>query len=67
MVVVVDNHKEVQHSHWVGMHRGMALAHSTFGKVIAKKVDQIFKPPPIFDCFILDACCHCNSHLLQHS
>ncbi|KAL4288532.1 hypothetical protein AHAS_Ahas19G0295600 [Arachis hypogaea] len=67
MVVVVDNHKEVHHSHWIGMHHGMALTHSTFGKVVAKKVDQFLKAPPIFYCSILDACCHCSFHLLQHS
>ncbi|KAL4350543.1 hypothetical protein AHAS_Ahas10G0152500 [Arachis hypogaea] len=45
----------------------MALTHSTFGKVVAKRVDQIPEIAPIFDCSILDACCHCNFHLLQHS
>ncbi|KAL4344694.1 hypothetical protein AHAS_Ahas11G0204000 [Arachis hypogaea] len=64
MVGVVGNHKEVHHSHWIGMHHGMALTHSTFGKVVAKKGDQILEAPPIFDCSILDACCHCSSHFL---
>ncbi|KAL4293523.1 hypothetical protein AHAS_Ahas18G0136600 [Arachis hypogaea] len=67
MMVVVDNHKEVHHNHCLGMHHRMALAHGIFGKVVAKKVDQILEAPHIFDCSILDACCHCNFHLLQYS
>ncbi|KAL4276347.1 hypothetical protein AHAS_Ahas20G0198100 [Arachis hypogaea] len=67
MVVVVDNHKGVYHSHLIGMHLEMALAHSTFGRVVAKRVDQILEASPIFDCSILDACSYCSSHFLRHS
>ncbi|KAL4344252.1 hypothetical protein AHAS_Ahas11G0159800 [Arachis hypogaea] len=55
MVVVVDNHKEVHHNHWIGMHHRMALAHSTLEEVVAKKVDHKHMAPPTFDCSILDA------------
>ncbi|KAL4391316.1 hypothetical protein AHAS_Ahas03G0232900 [Arachis hypogaea] len=66
-VVDVDNYNEVHQSYWIGMYHGMVLAHNTFGKVVAKKVDQILKTSPIFDCSILDACSHYSFHLLQHS
>ncbi|KAL4276737.1 hypothetical protein AHAS_Ahas20G0237100 [Arachis hypogaea] len=67
MVVIVDNHKEVHHNYWIGMHHGMALAHSTLEEIIAMKVDQMLEAPPTFDCPILDGCSHCKSYLLQHS
>ncbi|KAL4287954.1 hypothetical protein AHAS_Ahas19G0237800 [Arachis hypogaea] len=64
---MIDNHKEVYHSHWIGMHLGMVLAHSAMKEVVSKKVDQKHVAPPIFDCPILDASLHCSSHFLQHS
>ncbi|KAL4329752.1 hypothetical protein AHAS_Ahas13G0331500 [Arachis hypogaea] len=67
MVVVVDNHKEVYHSHRIDMHLGMALAYSTLKEVVAKMVDHKLEAPPTFDCPILDANFHCSSHFLQHS
>ncbi|KAL4345063.1 hypothetical protein AHAS_Ahas11G0240900 [Arachis hypogaea] len=67
MVVVVDNHKEVHHSYWIGMHHRMVLAHNPFRKVVAKKGDQILEAPPIIDCSILDTCSHFSFHLLQYS
>ncbi|KAL4394561.1 hypothetical protein AHAS_Ahas02G0164300 [Arachis hypogaea] len=65
MVVVVDNHKEVHHNHWIGIHHGMVLAHSILGKVVAMKVVHKLEAPPTFDCPILDAYPHYNSHFLQ--
>ncbi|KAL4343789.1 hypothetical protein AHAS_Ahas11G0113500 [Arachis hypogaea] len=67
MVVVIDNHKEVHHSHCLGMHHGTALAHSTLEEVVVMKIDHMLEAPPIFDCPILDACSHCSFHFLQHS
>ncbi|KAL4276750.1 hypothetical protein AHAS_Ahas20G0238400 [Arachis hypogaea] len=67
MVVVVDNHKEVHYSHWVGMHHGMVLAHSTLEEVVAMKVDHMLEAPPTFDCSILYAYPHCSFHSLQYS
>ncbi|KAL4371649.1 hypothetical protein AHAS_Ahas06G0186900 [Arachis hypogaea] len=67
MVVVVNNHKEIHHNRWIGMHQGMALVHSALKEVVAMKVDHRHMAPPTFDCPILDACFHCNFHLLQHS
>ncbi|KAL4287149.1 hypothetical protein AHAS_Ahas19G0157300 [Arachis hypogaea] len=66
MVEVVDNHKEVHHSHRVGMHLGMTLAHSKLEEVVAKNVVHKLEAPPTFDCPILDACSHCSFHSLQH-
>jgi len=67
MVVMVDNHKEIHHIHWNGMHHGMVLAHSALEEVVAKRIDHKLVAPPTFDCSILDACSHCIFHLLQHS
>ncbi|KAL4316040.1 hypothetical protein AHAS_Ahas15G0245300 [Arachis hypogaea] len=67
MVGVVNNHKEVHHSHCLGMHHGMTLVHSMLDGVVAKRVYHKHMAPPTFDCPILDASCHCNSHFLQHS
>ncbi|KAL4371560.1 hypothetical protein AHAS_Ahas06G0178000 [Arachis hypogaea] len=67
MMVVVDNHKVVHHSHWIGMHHGMVLAHNTFLEVVAMKIDHMLEALPTFDCSILDAYLHCSFHSLQHS
>ncbi|KAL4299753.1 hypothetical protein AHAS_Ahas17G0132400 [Arachis hypogaea] len=67
IVVVVDNHKEVHHIHWIDMHHGMVHAYSTLEEVVATKIDHMLETPPTFDFSILDACSHCNSHFLQHS
>ncbi|KAL4300180.1 hypothetical protein AHAS_Ahas17G0175100 [Arachis hypogaea] len=67
MVVVVNNHKEVYHNHWIGMHHGMVLVHSILEEVVAMKIDHMLVTPPTFDCFILVAYSHFNSHFLQHS
>ncbi|KAL4356549.1 hypothetical protein AHAS_Ahas09G0097800 [Arachis hypogaea] len=67
IVVVIDNHKEVHHNHWIGLHHGMVLAHSTLVEVVAKRVVHKLGTPPTFDCPIHDACSHCNSHFLQYS
>ncbi|KAL4365082.1 hypothetical protein AHAS_Ahas07G0070500 [Arachis hypogaea] len=58
MVVVVDNHKEIHHNHWIGINHSMVPAHSTLVEVIAMKVDQMHEAPPTFDYFILDAYPH---------
>ncbi|KAL4329060.1 hypothetical protein AHAS_Ahas13G0262300 [Arachis hypogaea] len=65
--MVVDSHKEVYHSHWIDMYHGIVVAHSALEEVVAKKIDHKHIVPPTFNCSILDACCHCNLHLLQHS
>ncbi|KAL4320583.1 hypothetical protein AHAS_Ahas14G0025000 [Arachis hypogaea] len=67
MMIVVDNHNEDHHTHWIGMHLGVVLAHSTLVEVVAMEVDQILGAPPTFGCSFLNACYHCNFHLLQHS
>ncbi|KAL4306611.1 hypothetical protein AHAS_Ahas16G0195600 [Arachis hypogaea] len=61
MVGLVGNYKGVHHIHRLGMHLGMALAHSRLVEVVAKRVDQILVAPPIFD-----ASRHCNLLFLQH-
>ncbi|KAL4287340.1 hypothetical protein AHAS_Ahas19G0176400 [Arachis hypogaea] len=67
MVVVVGRHKEVHHNHRVGMHLGMALAHSKLEEVVAMKIDYMLEAPPTFDCSILVAYPHCSFHSLKHS
>ncbi|KAL4287335.1 hypothetical protein AHAS_Ahas19G0175900 [Arachis hypogaea] len=49
------------------MHHGMALDHSALAEVVAMKIDHMLEAPPTFGCSILDACCHCSSHFLQHN
>ncbi|KAL4344685.1 hypothetical protein AHAS_Ahas11G0203100 [Arachis hypogaea] len=49
------------------MSLGMALGHSMLVEVVAKRVDQIFVAPPIFESPILDAYSHCSFHSLQHN
>ncbi|KAL4396791.1 hypothetical protein AHAS_Ahas01G0127200 [Arachis hypogaea] len=67
MVVVVDNHKEVHHNHWICIHHGMVLAHSMSEEVVAMKAVHKLEAPPTLDCSILDACSQCSFHFLQHS
>ncbi|KAL4293765.1 hypothetical protein AHAS_Ahas18G0160800 [Arachis hypogaea] len=67
MVVVLGNHKESHHSHWIDMHHRMALLHSVLVEVVAKRIDHMHMATPTFDCSILDAFLHCSSHFLQHS
>ena len=67
MVVVLESHKEIHHSHLIGMHHGMALLHSALVGVVAMKIDHMHMAPPTFDYPILDTSLHCNLHFLQHS
>ncbi|KAL4315668.1 hypothetical protein AHAS_Ahas15G0208100 [Arachis hypogaea] len=67
MVIVVDNHNEGHHIHWIDMHLGLDYTYKKPEEVVAKKSDQFLETPPIFDSQILDACCHCSFRFLQHS
>ncbi|KAL4365827.1 hypothetical protein AHAS_Ahas07G0145000 [Arachis hypogaea] len=67
IVLVLESHKKIHHSHWIGMHHRMALAHSALVGVVAKKIGYMHMPPPTFDCSTLDASLYCNLHFLQHS
>ncbi|KAL4329642.1 hypothetical protein AHAS_Ahas13G0320500 [Arachis hypogaea] len=67
IVVVVGSYKEVHHIHYLGMYHGMALARSTFERVVTLEVVHKLEAPPTFDCPNLDACSHCNLQFLQHS
>ena len=67
MVVVLESHKEIHHSHWIDMHHRMALLHSALVEVVAMKIDHIHMAPPTFGYPILDTHSHCSSHFLQHS
>ena len=58
MVVVLESHKEIHHSHWIDMRHRMALLHSAFVEVVAMKIDHIHMAPPTFDCPILDTHSH---------
>ncbi|KAL4381159.1 hypothetical protein AHAS_Ahas04G0105600 [Arachis hypogaea] len=58
MVVVLESHKEIHHSHWVDMHHRMALLHSALVEVVAKKIDHMHMAPPTFECPILDTHSH---------
>ena len=58
MVVVLDSHKEIHYSRWIGMHHGMTLVHSVLVEVVAMKIDDMHMAPPTFEYPILDACCH---------
>ncbi|KAL4391542.1 hypothetical protein AHAS_Ahas03G0255500 [Arachis hypogaea] len=64
MVVVINNQKDAHHSQWIGMHLGMALAHSMLEEVAAKKVVHKLEA---FDSPIHDACSPCSFHSLQHN
>ncbi|KAL4357694.1 hypothetical protein AHAS_Ahas09G0212300 [Arachis hypogaea] len=54
MVVVVDNHKEVHHIHWIDMHLGLNYAHIMPEEVVAMKIVHILEtlPPLIFPSLI---------------
>ncbi|KAL4374298.1 hypothetical protein AHAS_Ahas05G0167800 [Arachis hypogaea] len=67
MVVVLENHKENHHSHWISMHHRMTLLHSALVEVFAMRIDHMHMAPPTFDCPILDMHLHYSSHYLQHS
>ncbi|KAL4357742.1 hypothetical protein AHAS_Ahas09G0217100 [Arachis hypogaea] len=67
MVVVLESHKEIHHSHWVGMHHRMALLHNALVGVVAMRIDHKHMAPPTFGCPILDTSLHCGSYFLQHS
>ncbi|KAL4344703.1 hypothetical protein AHAS_Ahas11G0204900 [Arachis hypogaea] len=53
MVVVLESHKEIHHSHWIDMHHRMVLVHSLLVEVVAIKIDHMYLAPPTFDCPIL--------------
>ncbi|KAL4365133.1 hypothetical protein AHAS_Ahas07G0075600 [Arachis hypogaea] len=67
MVVVLESHKEIHHSHLIGMHHGMALLHSALVEVVAMRIDHKHMAPPTFGYPILDTQYHYSSHHLQHS
>ena len=67
MVVVLESHKGIHHSHWIGMHHRMALLHSALVEVVALRIDHMHMAPPTFDCPILDIHPHYSPHFLQHS
>ncbi|KAL4344076.1 hypothetical protein AHAS_Ahas11G0142200 [Arachis hypogaea] len=54
IVVVLESHKVIHHSHWIDMHHIMALFHSALVEVVAMKIDHMHMAPPTFDCPILD-------------
>ncbi|KAL4306650.1 hypothetical protein AHAS_Ahas16G0199500 [Arachis hypogaea] len=56
MVVVLESHKEIHHSHWIDMHQRKALVHSLLVEVVAMKINHAHMAPPTFDCPILDTC-----------
>ncbi|KAL4391281.1 hypothetical protein AHAS_Ahas03G0229400 [Arachis hypogaea] len=58
MVVALESHKEIHHSHWIDMHQKMALLHSALVGVVAMKIDHMHMAPPTIDCPILDASLH---------
>ncbi|KAL4373188.1 hypothetical protein AHAS_Ahas05G0056800 [Arachis hypogaea] len=66
MVVVLESHKEIHHSHLIGMHHRMALLYSALVEVVAKKIDHMHMAPPTFGCPILDTQLHYCPHFLQH-
>ncbi|KAL4374058.1 hypothetical protein AHAS_Ahas05G0143800 [Arachis hypogaea] len=67
MVVVLENHKEIHHSHLIGMHHRMALLHSALMGVVAMRIDHMHMAPPTFGYPILDTHLHYSPHHLQHS
>ena len=67
MVVVIDNHKEVHHNHWISMHHRMALLHSALVEVVAMKIDHMHMAPPTLGYPILDTHLHYSPHHLQHN
>ncbi|KAL4343848.1 hypothetical protein AHAS_Ahas11G0119400 [Arachis hypogaea] len=67
MVVVLESHKEIHHSHLIGVHHKMALVHSLLVEVVAMKIDHMHMAPPTFGCPIHDTHPHGSPHFLQHS
>ena len=55
---VLENHKEIHHSHLIGMHHRMALLHSALVEVVAMRIDHMHMAPPTFGYPILDAHLH---------
>ncbi|KAL4350324.1 hypothetical protein AHAS_Ahas10G0130600 [Arachis hypogaea] len=55
MVVVLESHKGIHHSHWIDMHQRMALVHSLLVEVVAMKIDHMHMAPPTFGYPSLDA------------
>ncbi|KAL4364631.1 hypothetical protein AHAS_Ahas07G0025400 [Arachis hypogaea] len=58
MVVVLESHKVIHHSHWIDMHHRMALLHSALVGVVAMRIDHKHMVLPTFDCPILDTLLH---------
>ncbi|KAL4356948.1 hypothetical protein AHAS_Ahas09G0137700 [Arachis hypogaea] len=58
MVVVLENHKGIHHSHWIGMHHKMVLLHSALVEVVAMRIDRMHMAPPTFEYPILDTSLH---------
>ncbi|KAL4276141.1 hypothetical protein AHAS_Ahas20G0177500 [Arachis hypogaea] len=54
MVVVLESHKRIYHSHWIDMHHKMAPLHSALVEVVTMRIDHMHMAPPTFDCPILD-------------
>ncbi|KAL4397275.1 hypothetical protein AHAS_Ahas01G0175600 [Arachis hypogaea] len=67
MVVVLESHKGIHHSHWIGMPHRMALLHSALVEVVAMRIDHMHMALPTFGYPIIDTSLHCNLHFLQHS
>ncbi|KAL4396651.1 hypothetical protein AHAS_Ahas01G0113200 [Arachis hypogaea] len=67
MVVVLESHKEIHHSHWIDMHHRMALLHSALVGVVAMRIDHKHMAPPTFGYPILDTPLHYSPHHLQHN
>ncbi|KAL4373274.1 hypothetical protein AHAS_Ahas05G0065400 [Arachis hypogaea] len=58
MVVVLESHKEIHHSHLIGMHHRMALLHSALVEVVAMRIDHKHMALPTLDYPILDTHSH---------
>ncbi|KAL4300200.1 hypothetical protein AHAS_Ahas17G0177100 [Arachis hypogaea] len=58
MVVVLESHKGIHHSHLIGMHHRMALVHSVLVEVVAMNIDHMHMAPSTFGCPILDTHSH---------
>ncbi|KAL4350340.1 hypothetical protein AHAS_Ahas10G0132200 [Arachis hypogaea] len=66
MVVVLESHKVIHHSHWIDMHHRMALLHNALVGVVAMRIDHKHMAPPTFGYPILDTHLHYSPHFLQH-
>ena len=58
MVVVLESHKEIHHSHWIDMHHRMALLHSALVGVVAMRIDHKHMALLTLDYPILDTHSH---------